>query len=160
WWADEQARAAPDQSAQLRRATRLIGSVLVALLVLIFFAVLLEGLGVPIVVLAQRWLSPAAQPYAPWVSDIVRAQRWTLLALLLFAGLATAGVIRAARTPNWLGVFAGVFCAMVALVLSISQVILPGIARRQSPQALMARIREVIDPAERLFFFKAFDYGA
>jgi 4-amino-4-deoxy-L-arabinose transferase-like glycosyltransferase len=160
WWWDERALATPEESRWLTQLTRIVGWALMSVLALLLLAGLLESLGAPLARVAAQWLPPEIQPYAPWVGEAVRAQRWLVLGSLLFAMFSLWVVIRAARAASWMGIFTGVFGAVAALTVSVSQALLPGIAQHQSVRTLMANVRQVVAPTEDLFFFHTFDYGA
>jgi len=160
WWWDEQSRAARDEERWLAWLLWPVAWLLLAVVVLITMAVLLENLGAPLSTLAQSGLPASARPFAVWVGEAVRVDRWLLLGLLLAAGVSFYATAWASRTANWMGIFVGIFCATAALVSSVSQVILPGVARHQSLRPLMTSARELIGPSGDLFFFKAFEYGA
>jgi hypothetical protein len=123
-------------------------------------AVVCEGFGLPLVAATTHWLPATAQPYAPWVSAIVRTARWPLLGSLLASVLALYGAARAARTERWAGIFAGIFCATAAILLALQQVVLPAFARYQSVRDFVGQVREVVGTAGEVSFYKTFDYEA
>lgn len=160
WWWDEQSRAPRDEERWLASLLRPLAWVLLAVVVLITLAALLESFGVLLSGFAARRLPAAAGPMASWVGDAIHAQRWLLLGFLLTAAASFYGTIWASRTANWMGILVGIFSATAALTLSVSQVILPGIAQHQSLRTLMSSARELIGPSGDLFFLNAFEYGA
>jgi len=160
WWWDEEARAPVEEGQWLARLLLFLGWMLMGLLGLTFLAALLESLGAPLLVTVSRWLPQSAQPFAPCLSDAIRAQRWLLLGLLVTAVASLYVCIRAARAARWMGILAGVFCAAAALLMSVRQVLLPGIAQQLSFRDFMHEVRQVVPPADQLFFFNAFEYGA
>lgn len=160
WWWNEQLRMPVGEDRWLARALALVGWTLLGLLGTIFLVAALESVGLPIFLSVQRWLPGSARPFVPWISDTIRGQRGLFLPLIVTAAAALYGCIRASRTPNWAAIGAGVFCTTAALVMAISQVILPGIAQRVSFRDLMSEVRQVVGTSGDLFFFKTFEYGA
>jgi len=160
WWWDEQSRAPVEEERWLVRLLPFLGWVLMGLVGLTFLTVLLESLGAPLLVTVSRWLPRSAQPFAPCLSDTIRAQRWLLLGLLMTAVASLYACIRAARAARWVGILAGVFCTAAALIMSVCQVLLPGIAQQVSFRDFMREVRQAVPPADHLFFFNAFEYGA
>ncbi|HXQ22811.1 MAG TPA: glycosyltransferase family 39 protein [Candidatus Acidoferrales bacterium] len=159
WWWDEQRRA-PTEDRWLASALRCAGWVVMLVLAVVLTAVMLEALGAPVALTIQHWLPESARPFAPWVSDTVRAGRWPILGFLVAAVVSLWLCLWAARTEQWTGIFAGVFCTVTLLIMSVNQVILPGIARHASVRSFMDDARRLIGPADSLFFFRTFDYGA
>ena len=160
WWWDEQRRAPAKEDRWQAPLLSFFAWPLIGLVSLTFLTVLLESLGAPILVAVGRWLPAEAQPFAPSLSETIRAQHWLLLGLLLAAGASLYACIRAARAARWVGILAGVFCATAALIMSVSQVLLLGIARPASFRDFMHEVRQVVPPTDDLFFFHAFEYGA
>jgi 4-amino-4-deoxy-L-arabinose transferase-like glycosyltransferase len=160
WWGDEQSRASDEEERWLARLLPFLGWLLTGVVGLIFLTALLESLGAPLLVTVSRWLPQSAQPFAPCLSGAIRAQRWLLLGLLMTAAASLYACIRAARAARWMGIFAGVFCAAAALIMSVCQVMLPAIAQQVSFRDFMHEVRQAVPPGDRLFFFNAFEYGA
>lgn len=159
WWWDEQRRDA-DEQRWLARLLEVVLWPLFAVAGLVLVAVLLENLGAPLCATVQRWLPADAQPFAPILSHTIRAGRWPLLGCFTLAVAALYGATQAARRVSWRGIFASVFVAVAALMVSVGQVILPGIAVALSPRTFMTDIRHVLGPGTELYFHRAFDYGA
>ncbi|MFI5395850.1 MAG: ArnT family glycosyltransferase [Candidatus Binatia bacterium] len=160
WWWDEQRQAPSEEERWLARLLPFVGWTFTGLLIVIFAVVLLESLGAPIMAFIQPWLPADAKPFTPWISETIRSGRWALLGLLLAATASLYACVRTARAPRWTGIFASLFCSAVALTMSISQVILPGIAQHVGFRSFMADVRQVLGPEAELFFFKTFEYGA
>jgi hypothetical protein len=160
WWGDEQSRASDEEERWLARLLPFLGWLLTGVVGLIFLTALLESLGAPLLVTVSRWLPQSAQPFAPCLSGAIRAQRWLLLGLLMTAAASLYACIRAARAARWMGIFAAVFCAAAALIMSVCQVMLPAIAQQVSFRDFMHEVRQAVPPGDRLFFFNAFEYGA
>jgi 4-amino-4-deoxy-L-arabinose transferase-like glycosyltransferase len=160
WWADEQRHAPPEEERWLARIVPVLGWALIASVGLLLALVLLEGLGAPILRVIQGWLPASVQHYAPWISETVRAGRWPLLGLLIIAMAALYVCVRAAAAVHWTGVFAGVFAAATALILSVNLVVLPGIAEHESLRSFMASVRQALGSSHELFFFRTFEYDA
>jgi 4-amino-4-deoxy-L-arabinose transferase-like glycosyltransferase len=160
WWVDEQSRAPVEEERWLARLLSFLGWLLMGLVGLMFLTALLEGLGAPLLVTVSRWLPQSAQPLAPCLSDAMRAQRWLLLGLLVTAAASLFAGVRAARASRWTAIFAAVFCATAALIISVRQVLLPAIAQQLSFRDFMREVRQAVPPADHLFFFNAFEYGA
>ena len=160
WWWDEQYRAPVEDERWLARPLPFLGWVLMGLLGLTLLTVLLESLGAPILATVQRWLPLSAQPFAACLSETMRTQRWLLLGLLVTAVGSLYACIRAARAARWMEVFGGVFCTAAALIMSVCQVLLPGIAQQLSFRDFMREVRQVVVPGDELLFFHAFEYGA
>jgi len=153
-------RAARDEERWLAWVLWPVAWALMAVVVVVTVAVVLENLGAPLVALVQNGLPAPARPFALWVGEAVRVDHWLLLGLLVAAGMSLFTTVRAARRAHWMGIFAGIFCATAALTSSVSQVILPGIACHQSLRGLMSSARELIGSSGELSFFNAFEYGA
>ncbi len=160
WWWNERMRAPVDEDRWLARAFPFAGWLLLGTLGLLLVVAALESVGVPVFGVLQRWLPQSAQAFAPWISETIRGQRWLFLALIATAAAALYAGIRASRAPNWAVVGGGVFCATAALIMSINQVILPGIAQHVGFRDFMSDVRQVVGPSDELFFFKTFEYGA
>jgi 4-amino-4-deoxy-L-arabinose transferase-like glycosyltransferase len=160
WWWDEQHRSPAEEDRWQARLLPFFCWALIGMVSLVLLTVLLESLGAPILATVQRWLPADAQPFAPCLSQTIRAQRWLLLGLLVAAVVSLYACIRAARAARWMGIFAGIFCTAGALIMSVSQVLLPGIAQQASFRDFMHEVRQVVPPADELFFFHAFEYGA
>ena len=160
WWADEQSQAPPEEERWLASVLRLVGWLLIATVALVLAIVLLESLGAPILLAVRGWLPATAQGYAPWISETARAGRWVLLGLLVAALASLYGCVRAAAALHWKGLFAGIFSAATAVILSINLVVLPGIAEHESRRSFIAAVRETLRPDHELFFFRAFEYDA
>jgi 4-amino-4-deoxy-L-arabinose transferase-like glycosyltransferase len=159
WWWDGRP-AGSEEARWLAPTARAAAGILMSVLVLTVLVVLLESLGAPLVAFAQSWLPPRAQPFAPWIGEIIRSERGLLLTCLLVAVASLYGCMRAARAGNWMGIFAAVFCTAAAGILSVKHAILPGIAEHQGLRPFMAAVRKVVGPSDRLFFYRTFDYGA
>jgi 4-amino-4-deoxy-L-arabinose transferase-like glycosyltransferase len=159
WWWDEQRHAPAEEERWQARVLPFFGWALIGIVGLTLLTVLLESLGAPILGTVQQWLPAAARPFAPCLSETIRAQRWLLLGLLVVAAVSLYACIRAARAARWMGILAGVFCAAAALIMSVCQVLLPGIAQQVSFRDFMREVRQVVAPADELFFFNAFEYG-
>jgi len=160
WWADEQCHAAPEEERWLARILPVVGWALIATVGLLLALVMLEGLGAPILLAIQGWLPASVQSYPAWISETMRAGRWPLLGLLVAALAALYACVRAAVAVRWTGVFAGVFAAASALVLSVNLVMLPGIADHESLRSFMAGVRQALGSGHELFFFRTFEYDA
>ena len=160
WWGDEQSRAPVEEGRWLARLLPFLGWLLMGLVGLMFLTALLESLGAPLLVTVSRWLPQSAQPFALCLSETMRAQRWLLLGLLVTAVASLYACIRAARVARWMGIFAAVFCAAATLIMSVRQVLLPAIAQQLSFRDFMREVRQAVRPADQLFFFNAFEYGA
>ncbi len=160
WWWSERMRAPIEEDRWLIRALPFVVWTLLGILGILFVAAALESAGLPVWRVVQRWLPDSAKAFAPWISDIIRAQRALFLGLVLAAAAALYGCIRASRTASWAAIGAGVFGATAALIMSVSQVLLPGIAERIGFRDFMSDVRQVVGPTGELFFFKTFEYGA
>ena len=160
WWWDEQRQAPAEEERWQARLLPFFGWALTGIVSLTLLTVLLEGLGAPILATIQRWLPAAAQPLASCLSETIRTQRWLLLGLLVAALVSLYACIRAARAAWWMGILAAVFCAAAALIMSVRQVLLPAIAQQLSFRDFMREVRQAVPPADRLFFYNAFEYGA
>jgi hypothetical protein len=144
----------------LARVLAAVSWALVGVLGALVCLVLLEGLGAPIVATAQPWLPAPAQPFAPWVTDVIRRGCWPLLGFLSLSGACFYATTRAARVTSWAAMCATVFGGVAAVTMSVSQIILPGIARHQTLRTFMTDVRQVVGPHDEVFFYHAFDYGA
>jgi 4-amino-4-deoxy-L-arabinose transferase-like glycosyltransferase len=160
WWWDEQRHAAAEEERWQARILPFFGWALIGIVSLTFLTVLFESLGAPIFGTVERWLPGAARPFVPCLSETIRAQAWLLLSLLLTAAISLYVCIRAARAARWIGILGGIFCSAAALIMSVSQVLLPGIARQVSFRDFMHEVRQVVPLGDELFFFHAFEYGA
>ncbi len=170
WWADEQsaalAPAAPAPEAPVgeqRWLARLLAAIswaLVGVLGVLALLVLLEGLGVPIVATVRPWCPAAAQPFAPWVTDVIRSGCWPLLGFLVLSGASFYGTTRAARVTGWTAMSGTLFCGVAAATMAVSQIILPGVARHQTRRAFMAEVRQIVGPQQEVSFYHVLDYGA
>jgi hypothetical protein len=121
---------------------------------------LLEAVGLPVLLTAQRWFPAAARPSLPWISDMIRGARWPLLGLLLLATTALVATVRAARAAHWIRLFSAVVVAIGAVLAAARVVIVPAIATRQTERVFMEQVRAAIGPTGTLSFYKTFDYGA
>jgi 4-amino-4-deoxy-L-arabinose transferase-like glycosyltransferase len=160
WWWDEQRHASAEEERWQARLLPFFGWTLIGIVSPTFLTVLLEGLGAPLFGTVERWLPGDAQPFVPCLSETIRAQYWLLSGLLLAAAISLYVCIRAARAARWMGILGGVFCSAAALIMSVSQVLLPGVARQVSFRDFMREVRQVVAPGDELFFFHTFEYGA
>jgi hypothetical protein len=164
WWWDEQCRETPAAAGSperwLLRLLPVVCRLLAGAAVLLLLVVLVEGFGVAVLQRVQGWLPPSAQPFVPWVSALMRNQRWPLLGLLLLMAAASYACARAARAANWRGVFAGVCATFAAAIIAVRLTILPGIAQHQTLRGFMEHVRHVVGPNGTLLFHKTFDYQA
>jgi hypothetical protein len=159
WWWDEQRRGSTEDR-WLAHVVRIVGWVVMLILAVVLAGVVLEALGAPVGLTIQHWLPESAQPFAPWASDTIRAGRWPLLGFLVAAAFTLWLCLWAARSARWTAMVAGVFCTVTLLIMSVNQVILPGIARHVSLRSFMDDAHQLIGPADNLFFFRTFDYSA
>ena len=160
WWWAEHSRTEQGSERWLTGVLQSLSWALLVVVALLFLIVLVEGLGAPVFTSVQGWLPLPAQPYAPCISEAVRTGRWFLIASLLLAGLSLYAAVHAARTTNWLGIFAALFMTVASLTASVRQVILPEIGRHESWQPFMNQVAHVLGPDEDLFFYNTFEYGA
>ena len=160
WWWDEQRRSDADEQRWLARVLEVIVWPLLGIAGCALIAVLLEALGAPLCATAQRWLPSDAQPFAPIVSETIRAGRWALLGCLLVAVTALYAVADAARRVRWRGIFAAMFVTVAAVLVGAQQVIMPGVAQALSLRTFMDEVRQVVGATNDLSFYKTFDYAA
>ena len=159
WW-DEQRRTGAGEQRWLAGVLQVIVWPLVAIAGLTLIAVLLEALGAPLCATAQRWLPTDAQPFAPILSETIRAGRWALLSCLMVAVAALYAVTDAAHRVRWQGIFAAMFVAVAAVLVGAQQVVVPGLAQALSVRSFMNDVRQVVGTAGELSFYKTFDYAA
>ena len=159
WW-DERWRSRGGEDRWLADLVRGVSLVVAAALGVGLLAAVLEGLNVPLMATAAPWLPPKGRAFVPLVSAALHAERGVLWGALAGAIGALYGTAWAARGRRWAGIFVGLFLAAAAVIVAARQALLPAIARQVSPHAWMAEVREVVDPAVGLSFYKAFDYGA
>ena len=160
WWWDDRHRSDADQQRWLARMLEVVAWLLLGTAGLALMAVLLEALGVPLCATAQRWLPSDAQPFAPIVSETIRAGRWRLLSCLVVAVVALYALIDAARRVRWQGILAAMFVAVAAVLVGAQQVIMPGVAQALSLRTFMNEVRQLVGPTGNLSFYKTFDYAA
>jgi hypothetical protein len=160
WWWDDVRSADADRQAWLARLLAVFMWPTLGVVGVLLLAVLLEGVGVPLCITAQRWLPADAQPLAPVLSATVRAGGWALLGCLALAVAALSLGVQATRRMSWRGIFTSLFVTVAALQVAAQQVVKPGIARALTERAFMADVRQVVGAADALFFYKTFDYGA
>jgi hypothetical protein len=160
WWWDEQCRSDAGQQRWLARVLEVIVWPLLAIAGFASIAVLIEALGAPLCATAQRWLPSDAQPFAPIVSETIRAERWGLLSCLVVAVAALYAVTDAARRVRWRGIFAAMFVAVAAVLVGAQQFIMPGVAQALSLRTFMDEVRRVVGATSELSFYKTFDYAA
>ena len=160
WWWDEVRSADADRQAWLARLAAVLMWPTLGAVGVLLLAVLLEGVGVPLCITAQRWLPADAQPLAPVLSATVRAGGWALLGCLSLAVASLSLGVQATRRMSWRGIFTSLFVTVAALQVAAQQVVKPGIARALTVRAFMADVRQVVGAADALFFYKTFDYGA
>lgn len=160
WWWEDQHRSAADEQRWLARVFEVMAWPLFGIAGFALIAVLLEALGAPLCVTAQRWLPSDAQPFAPIVSQTIRAGRWGLLGCLVVAVAALYALTDAARHVSWRGVLATMFVAVSAALVGTQQVVMPGVAQALSLRTFMDEVRRVVGPTGDLSFYKTFDYAA
>jgi 4-amino-4-deoxy-L-arabinose transferase-like glycosyltransferase len=160
WWWDEQWRSDAEAQRWPARVLQLIVWPLLAVAGCVLLAVLLEALGAPLCATAQRWLPSDAQPFAPIISDTIRAQRWALLGCLLVAVSALYAVAEAALRVRWPGIFVALFVTVTAVLVGAQRVIMPGVAQALSLRPFMDQVRQVVGATGDLSFYKTFDYAA
>jgi len=160
WWWDDVRRADADQQPWLARLLAALMWPTLGVLGVLLLGVLLEGVGVPLCLTAQRWLPADAQPLAPVISATIRAGGWALLACLAVALASLSLGVQATRRMSWRGIFTSLFLTAAALLVAAQQVVMPGIARALTARTFMADVRQVVGASGQLFFYKTFDYGA
>ena len=160
WWWAEQSQTGQPAERWLTAVLEVVNWTLLAVVGILLIVTLVEALGAPILTALQGWLPAPARPYAPWISEALRAQRWLMLGALSLATLALYAGTRTARSANWLGIFATLFVTVVALTACVRQVVLPEVGRRESWRPFMKDVGEVLGSEHDLFFYNTYDYGA
>jgi 4-amino-4-deoxy-L-arabinose transferase-like glycosyltransferase len=160
WWWDAQSRAPQEDSPWIARLVRVVGWILLGVVVPLLVLVLLEALGAPLAVGMAKWLPAGARGAGTLVSTVIRGDRWPLLGLLAAAAGALYGMIRAARTSRWLGMFAGLWSTTALLLVAVRLIILPAVAQHLTVRDFMADVRRVVGADGNVSFYRTFDYEA
>lgn len=156
WW-----KAAEDfGGAWIRLLLRFVGLAAAVLVGVVTAVVALEIVGVPLFEGIAAWLSPrdrgnVVAAAAAIVADPVIATT----ALAVAVGALLAFSVACARRHG-LATFASLFVAASALIVLIRIVILPGIARHETLRDFIREARIAVGPADAMFFYRTFDYGA
>ena len=160
WWWDERTRSPGGEDRWLADLVRGLSLLVAALVGVGLVAAVLDSLHVPLLATAARWLPLKVQESVPLISAALHAEPGVLWGALAGAIGALYGTAWAARGRRWAGIVVGLFLAAAAAIVAARQALLPAFARQVSPYAWMAEVREAVDPAAGLSFYKAFDYGA
>jgi len=158
WWHEQLGRR--DRFAWMAKATVLLATLLLVILIPLTLALFLEALGLSWLSWLTPRLSRSAQFALPGIAAAVDADGVLLAALLLLGLGALYALRRGARQHDWGVMFVGLLVATVALQALVRVVFLPGLAHHQTFAAMMREVRAVVGPQSPLHFYKAFEYGA
>jgi 4-amino-4-deoxy-L-arabinose transferase-like glycosyltransferase len=160
WWWDGKVRTADGGSWWLTRLLPVLYHVLLALLLAVAAVTILASIGVPLGTWMQALLPRKSQVFGPIIADILRSERWLVLACVGVGGGAAFVAARAARAAKMMYIFASFFVVIAATVVAARLVIMPGVAERQTLRDFMADVRALVGDSANLSFYQTFSYGA
>ena len=159
WWSGVVEGSVP-MPPLVARALRFGCLLLAGLVVLVVALLLASGLGADPLDWLKPLLHPKDQGNIPLFQDLLHSRFAVFLvwgAVLLPAMLLLA---RSANRGRWVTVFACVVVFVASTVAVVNGVLHPELARARSFKPFMETVRGEIGENDRLFFFRAFDYGA
>jgi len=159
WWSGVVEGSTP-MPPLVARVLRFGCQLLAALVVLVVALLLASALGADPLGWLKPLLHPKDQENVPLFQELLRSRFIVFLVwgavLLPLMGL----LARGAKRGRWGTVFACVVVFVASTVAVVNGVLHPELARWRSFKPFMEIVRGEVGENDRLFFFRAFDYGA
>jgi 4-amino-4-deoxy-L-arabinose transferase-like glycosyltransferase len=158
WWVDASRREA-HSAAWLARALPPLAWCMAFVAGALALIAAGEGGGLPLLSAAAELLSPREARDLRLIASSFRSATAPVAALLAGGALAAAAAACAARAQRWGLAVTMLFLAVAPAIITVRQVVLPGIARANTREPFVDAIKRSYGDRPDLYAHRGFDYG-
>ena len=159
WWWEQQLGNGATQR-WLAQAVAIVAWVAAALVVVTAVIVMLERLGAAPLSIVQSRLKPKAAAGLDLGRRVIQACGLQLGALLLVVAAGLGLSARAAHRTRWSILFVSLWGTTALVLVTARIVVMPAAGHELTLREFMAEVRQTVQPADELSFYRTFDYQA